>query len=70
MEVIDSFCIDLARENMEVTAKDDGSDAGQDQPTAEEISQLTFPKLRDHPIYAQELLNQFARLLNPGSSLE
>ena len=70
MEVIDSFCIDLARENMEVTAKDDGSDAGQDQPTAEEISQLTFAKLRDHPIYAQELLNQFARLLNRGSPLE
>lgn len=70
MEVINSFCIDVAKENTEVTARDDGSEAGQGQPTAEEISRLTFAKLRDLRIHAQELRNQFARLLNRGSSLE
>jgi hypothetical protein len=40
------------------------------QPTAEEISRLTFAKLRDIRFHAQELRNRFARLLNRGSSLE
>ena len=40
------------------------------QPTAEEVSRLTFGKLYDIRIRAQELRNQFARLLNRGSSLE
>jgi hypothetical protein len=40
------------------------------QPTAEEVSRLTFGKLRDIRVHAQELRNQFARLLNRGSSLE
>jgi hypothetical protein len=40
------------------------------QPTAEEISQLTFTKLREIRIHTQELHNRFARLLNRGSSLE
>jgi hypothetical protein len=40
------------------------------QPSAAEISQLTFMKLRDVRIDTQELRNQFARLLNRGSSLE
>jgi len=40
------------------------------QPTAEELSRLTFAKLRDVRIHTQELHNQFARLLNRGSSLE
>jgi len=40
------------------------------QPTAEELSRLTFTKLRDVRIHTQELHNQFARLLNRGSSLE
>jgi DNA-binding transcriptional regulator YiaG len=40
------------------------------QPTAEEISRLTFAKLRDIRIHTQELRNRFARLLNRGSSLE
>ena len=70
MEVINSFCVDVTKENTEVTAKDDGSEAGLDQPTPEEISRLTFAKLRDLRIHAQELRNQFARLLNRGSSLE
>ena len=40
------------------------------QPTAEELASVTFAELRDAPIYTQELLNQFAHLLNRGSSLE
>jgi len=40
------------------------------QPTAAEISILTFSKLRDARSHAQELSNEFARLLNRGSSLE
>jgi hypothetical protein len=40
------------------------------QPTAEEVSGLTFGKLREIRIHAQELHNHFARLLNRGSSLE
>ena len=40
------------------------------QPTAAEVSILTFSKLRDARSHAQELSNEFARLLNRGSSLE
>ena len=40
------------------------------QPTAAEVSMLTFWKLRYARSHAQELSNEFARLLNRGSSLE
>lgn len=40
------------------------------QPTAEEVSRLTFGKLRDIRIHTQELRNEFAHLLNRGSPLE
>ena len=40
------------------------------QPTAAEVSMLTFSKLRDARRHAQDLSNEFARLLNRGSSLE
>ena len=40
------------------------------QPTAAELSILTFWKLRDARSHEQELSNEFARLLNRGSSLE
>ena len=40
------------------------------QPTAAEVSRLTFAKLRDIRVHTQELRNRFARLLNRGSSLE
>ena len=40
------------------------------QPTAEELASVTFAELRDVRIYNQELLNEFAHLLNRGSSLE
>jgi len=40
------------------------------QPTAAEVSTLTFYKLRYARSIAQELRNEFAGLLNRGSSLE
>jgi len=40
------------------------------QPTAAEVSLLTFSRLSDARSHAQELSNEFARLLNRGSSLE
>jgi hypothetical protein len=40
------------------------------QATAAEVSILTFWKLRYARSHAQELSNEFARLLNRGSSLE
>ena len=40
------------------------------QPTPAEISTLNFYKLRYVRSHAQELSNEFARLLNRGSSLE
>jgi hypothetical protein len=40
------------------------------QPTAAEVSILTFWKLRYARSHAQELSNEFARLLNRGSPLE
>jgi hypothetical protein len=49
---------------------DNGAEAVTNQPTAEEIARLTFAKLRDIRVHAQELRNRFARLLNRGSSLE
>jgi len=52
------------------SARDTGSKTIYGQPTAEEITRLTFAKLRDIRIHAQELRNRFARLLNRGSSLE
>jgi hypothetical protein len=58
------------KEDREITVRDTGSEAGIDQPTPEEVSRLTFAKLRDLRIHAQELRNRFARLLNRGSSLE
>ena len=70
MEVINSFSIEVAKRNRGITAKDSDPEAGRGQPTAEEISRLTFSKLRDLRVHAQELRNEFARLLNRGSSLE
>jgi hypothetical protein len=40
------------------------------QPTAAEVSILRFWKLRYARSHAQELSNEFAHLLNRGSSLE
>ena len=40
------------------------------QPTEAELSIPTFSELNYAQIHAQELSNEFARLLNRGSSLE
>ena len=40
------------------------------QPTAAEVSVLAFWQMRYARSHAQELANEFARLLNRGSSLE
>ena len=40
------------------------------QPAAEEVSRLTFGSLREIRIHTQEQRNEFAHLLNRGSSLE
>lgn len=40
------------------------------QPTEAEVSLLSFRKFSDARSHAQELSNEFARLLNRGSSLE
>jgi hypothetical protein len=66
MKVINSFVIDVPKH---ITIKDAG-EAVSGPPTPEEISRLTFARLRDVRIHAQQLRNQFAGLLNRGSSLE
>jgi hypothetical protein len=50
--------------------EDAGENSSFRQPTAQERSHLTFAELRDVRIHTQELRNQFAHLLNRGSSLE
>jgi hypothetical protein len=40
------------------------------QPTLEEVSRLTFGSLREIRIHTQEQRNEFAHLLNRGSSQE
>jgi hypothetical protein len=70
VEVIKSSWSDVVKGNREVIVNDNGPGAAAAQPTPEEISRLTFAKLRDLRIHTQELRNQFARLLNRGSSLE
>jgi hypothetical protein len=67
VEVINSSWSAVAEENRAVNS---GPEPAARQPTAEEISRLTFAKLRDLRIHTQELRNQFAHLLNRGSSLE
>lgn len=67
MEAINQFTVEVVKGAL---VRDAGSKAISGQPTAEEISRLTFAKLRDIRIHAQELRNRFARLLNRGSELE
>ncbi len=67
METLNPFAAEALKETR---VKDAPVKAGGDQPTAEEISQLTFAQLRNLRVHSQELRNRFARLLNRGSSLE
>jgi len=50
--------------------KSQAAEGGFRQPTAAELSILTFWQLRYARSRAQEVSNEFARLLNRGSSLE
>lgn len=70
MEAIKPFPVELVKAPNGFPSKDASSKAVSGQPTAEEISRLTFAKLRDIRVHAQELRNRFARLLNRGSVLE
>ena len=67
LKAINPFHVEAVKRG---SVRDPGSKAVSGQPTAEEISRLTFAKLRDIRIHTQELRNRFARLLNRGSSLE
>ena len=67
MEAINPFRVEVVKGARVIDA---GSQAVSGPPTAEEMSRMTFAKLRDVRIHAQELRNRFARLLNRGSSLE
>lgn len=67
MEAINQFTVKVMKG---ARVRDAGSKAACVQPTAEEISRLTFANLRDIRVHAQELRNRFARLLNRGSELE
>ena len=70
MEALNQFPVAVVKETKRTALTDTTSKGVSAQPTAEEISSLTFAKLRDIRIHAQELRNRFARLLNRGSSLE
>jgi hypothetical protein len=70
VEAINTFPADFVKETKVTPLFDKGSNVVFVEPTAEELSSLTFAKLRDLRIHTQELRNRFARLLNRGSSLE
>jgi len=67
VETLNPFAAEVVKETKVTDAP---AEAGGGQPTAAEMSQLTFAKLRDLRIHTQELRNRFARLLNRGSPLE
>jgi hypothetical protein len=70
VEAINRFPAVLVKETKVNPLIDKGSNVVFVKPTAEELSSLTFAKLRDIHVHTQELRNRFARLLNRGSSLE
>lgn len=70
VEAINSFPVESVNETEVTRFMDKGSKAVFVEPTAEELSRVTFEKLRDLRIHTQELRNRFAHLLNRGSSLE
>jgi hypothetical protein len=70
VEAINRFPAVLVKETKVNPLIDKGSHVVFVEPSAEELSSLTFAKLRDIDVHAQELRNRFARLLNRGSSLE
>jgi hypothetical protein len=74
VKAINLACAELADPRRSQSVNTEGSlqaaNRTHRQPTAAEVSALAFRKLCDVRTHAQELSNQFARLLNRGSSLE
>ena len=70
VETINPFPVELVNQTKVTPLLDKGSKVIFVGPTAEELARLSFARLRDLRIHAQELRNRFARLLNRGSSLE
>ena len=70
MEAINQMPVEVVKVTERIPLNDTIAKAVSGQPTPEEISRLTFAKLREIRVHAQELRNRFARLLNRGSELE
>lgn len=75
METVNPFRVEVAKETQRSPVRGANgcrrdSKAVFGQPTPEEVSHLNFGKLGEIRIYAPELPNHFAHLLNRGSSLE
>ena len=72
VEADSTFGIDSAKETSSVRDAGGPGDTKRffGQPAAAVKSYLSLENLRDLRIHAQELRNQFAHLLNRGSSLE
>ena len=70
VEITNPICAEEGRQARPRLLELQPTEASFRQPTAAEVSLLTFRKLRYACSRAQELSNEFARLLNRGSSLE
>jgi hypothetical protein len=70
VEITDSLYVEKDRQLQLSRIEVPAAEGSFRQPTAAELSILTFWKLRYARSRAQELSNEFARLLNRGSSLE
>jgi hypothetical protein len=70
VEITNTFFAEKHQPPREGLAEVPGAEGAFTQPTAAEVSLLTFSQLRDDRSHTQELSNEFARLLNRGSSLE
>ena len=60
VEAINAFLAELVKKTKVTLLFDKGSNVVFVEPTAEELSSLTFAKLRDIRIHTQDLRNRFA----------
>ena len=70
MEITDTLNSEKDQQSQLSLAEVQAAEGTFRQPTAAEVSILTFSQLQYAHSQAQELSNEFARLLNRGSSLE
>ena len=70
MEITDKLKTEKDHQQPLTLVEVQAAEASFRQPTAAEVSTLTFSKLRYARSHAQEVRNEFARLLNRGSALE